>query len=528
MRKVCVRGTLVSAALALSACSTIYLHDPSLKQSATKAHDALAGVAPLKPFDDQLANLKEFAGREDLAVANYWTSVRDKHLMSLLALPDIRRDAQMNLFANKRLADLLGRDQATPVNYDRFPGMSGRLAMAAEHKASLGRLAASARREYLSSWHEAQSGKKSKEPPKPPDLACPKVLAMSEGERAELAAAVEKNGKLLIEELYAACEDARGRTTAADAIFKELLSFKVGIIGQVAEVAAEAEAKTETKLSEHASRLEAVAKDAEKYDGVKDGLELFRVRIHKVLEGASEATKFAGWDEVDGTLNQMLRTVICEAPDKTVKEETKTEAKCGEIVPQSGAGRAGAAWGVLKALAQLQDANAAQRRSANWLLAVKIVVAAEKADAKLVRAAAEAKRVASRQRLDALIVETANLVTAVRWLEPRGAGGAGTGDCIAGLGAANRPANRHCAHAGYVTAWNNGRIPSEVLRYRAVQTDRQYAVMRARVVAEKQYGLATAGSATLKEYAEGGIVPSTLAQAALDIASAGIVSAGDN
>jgi len=520
--------SLCVAACLLEACAA-YLHDARLEGSATKANEALKGVNALQPFDDQLAKLSEFAAREDLTVANYWTSVRDKNVLGLVALPDARRDAQLRSFAAERLEVLLGRGNVTQQNLDQLLHMPGRRELALERQGSYEMRADAFRKTYLERWQLAQQPPKEGKPPKAPDLSCDKALLLTEPQQDDLAA-VDPDPrwkpvlKSTLMSLIAECTGAKEQEQQAEAVTKTLRALRSGELYEVAGDAAEIEADTKTKLSDYSGKLQQAIDEAAQYQSASGGLEEFRRRIQSILDQGSEATKLAGWDEVDKAVSQALRTTICEAPEKAVKEETKAEAKCKEIAPTSGAGRAEAAWGVLKALAQLQDANAPQRRSANWLVAAKAVIAAEKADAKLRVEAAQGKAAASRRRLDALIREGAELAAATRWLDRRGA--AQSLDCTAGTSVPNRGANRNCAYAAYVTAWNSGRLPAEVLRYKLIQLDREYAVKRARAVATKQYALASAGTATLEEAGKGGIMPATLAQIALDVVSVGAFAGG--
>ena len=85
-------------------------------EATAKASTSLPDQASaLKPFDDQLAALTAFAAREDLAVAQYWTTVRDAHFMNLIAL-DVETDRRNTLgrFIDDRLRELAGRPDVDP------------------------------------------------------------------------------------------------------------------------------------------------------------------------------------------------------------------------------------------------------------------------------------------------------------------------------------------------------------------------------------------------------------------------------
>ena len=516
----------------LSACAPVYLHDARLEQSATKANAALTGVNALQPFDDQLTNLDEFAGREDLAVADYWASVRDKNVLGLVALPDARRDPQMKYFAEKRLTELLGSGNVKAQNVALVRSLPGVRSQALEREGAYDRRADAFRRRYLEKWQAKQQPGKDGKQPKPPELSCKAALAWRPEELTALGT-VDVLAPAMLESIKDNCAGAKGAADAAANVATELAKLSGGELAIVASEAADVEDQTKDKLSDRAAALQAVIQKAGQYQSAAGGLEAFRKAIETVLNGAdavtkaapSAATKLSGWDQVDKAITEALRFTICNAPEKAVKAETKTEAKCGDIVPTSGVGRASAAWGILKALAQLQDANAPERRSANWLVAAKAIIAAEKAQAKLELEAAQANASASRRRMDALILESAGMAATVRWLEPATPASSASFDCVAGATGAMRLPNRNCAYAAYVTAWNRGRLPAEVLRYRSIQIDRDYAVKQSRAIAAKQYALATAGTGTLEDYAKGGIKPATLAQIALDVATIGVFAA---
>ena len=155
----------------------------------------------------------------------------------------------------------------------------------------------------------------------------------------------------------------------------------------------------------------------------------------------------------------------------------------------------------------MSDANAAKRRSVQWLLAAKAIVAAEKADSALALEEAKAVAAAHLKRLEYLQREALYLASAKKSAsQPRG-------DCHRGLPGGDRRGNPHCQFASYVDSWNEGRIPAQVLEYRPVQIGRGFAVRRARAVALKQHALASAGAATLKDHGAGGLTAALIAQA---------------
>ncbi len=541
----------MTACLLLSGCQSVYLHDEGLKTSTAKAHEALAGVTPLKPFDDQLANLEAFAQREDLAAAEFWAGVRDKHFNAYLSLGEDGRIDFMGKYIWARLPALT--TDTDPLSLNGLPSLPAILTRAWEGKANAEEQAEHWRRAYLERWSELEGpkqkqeraeakraagrtgdGGEEKEEPKKPDLRCKAVLADTTSEAdGELRA--------LRNEIRANC------LTIADqekiiAAKRKSLEEAGGEIGEAAIQAIDIEAETKVELSERGQEIEAVIKAAAKADkaSAQAGLLALRAKIRELLgkvddaqQAAAEApgagSLLAGWEEADQTIDALLRAEICDAPDGAVDKPTKDAAKCPDIAAPTTTGRAQAAWAMMKALAQLQDAGDEARRSANWLLAAKAIIGAERADAALKLQEAKARSAVARQRLDALVAEAGGLIKAQKWLSASGnpkPDHKDFGDCEYDL-TVSRPANSHCAFAFYADAWNRGRVPAEMLKYRPIQLDREYGVRRSRAVAEKQYALARAGVATLKEYGEGGIMPETIAQMILDLGTMGVIRLED-
>lgn len=528
----------LTACLLLSGCQSVYLHDEGLKTSTAKAHEALAGVTPLKPFDDQLANLEAFAQREDQGVAEYWTAVRDAHFDGVL-LPDTKnRESRMRTNIDKRLAILVGPGP-TDKTLARVRTLIDSRAQALKNKGVAERLVANNLREYLRVKAEED--------------AAARDAARAEGRRtgakpAVTAAAPDLSCEPLSRTPAAEIERINGRSRAQTSLVNLILScrrleqvkqggFSVtqdfpppgGVLRALAEAADAAEAKTEPKLSNRAERLREEIERAKQFTEENSGvaqLAALRDDIRDLLGDADEATQFAGWEEADTIVEDLLRAEICDVHKDKVDEKTRSDAKCGEIEPDSVTGKAQAGWAFLKALAQLQDAGAADRRGVNWLLAAKAVIAAEKDDAALRLAEAKANAVLLRQRFDASLTEAAALIDARAWLDTRRAtnGSPYRTDCWASVNERPRKTNVNCAFAAYVDAWNRGRLPAEVLAFREVQIEREFAVRRARAAAEKQYALASAGAATLRDYGAGGIMPATVAQTVIDLTTLGIIN----
>lgn len=542
----------MTACLLLSGCGSVYLHDEGLKTSTAKAHEALTGVTPLKPFDDQLANLEAFAQREDLAVAEFWAGVRDKHFNAYLSSGGAGRIKFMSKYIADR-RNLLVTNQ-DPQFLTTLATLPRDLTGAAEAKANFEEQADFWRRAYLERLAELEEPKreqgraaraatgaaarrggegeeaKAEEKPKKLDLSCKAVATGA-------PAGTDSKLKYRWDRLAKNCTEIAAREKII-AEKRAALQSAGGEIGDAATEAIQVDEETQVKLSDGGQAIEAAIKAAAKAEKETAQADLLALRadIRKLLlraedvEGSAEkvpgaATLLAGWEKADETVDELLRAEICDAPEGAVDKPTKDAAKCPDIEAPTTAGRSQAVWAMMKALAQLQDAGDERRRSANWLLAAKAIIAAERADAALQLQEAKARSAAASQRLDALIAEAGGLIKAEKWLFASGNPARGYdafGDCEYDMTVA-RPANSHCAFAYYVDAWNRGRLPAEMLRYRPIQIDREYGVRRSRAVAEKQYALARAGVATLKDYGEGGIMPETIAQTILDLGTIGAI-----
>ena len=96
-------------------------------------------------------------------------------------------------------------------------------------------------------------------------------------------------------------------------------------------------------------------------------------------------------------------------------------------------------------------------------------------------------------------------------------------ECHGGAPGGDRRPNPRCAFAAYVDAWNEGRIPAEVLRYHPVQIQRSFAVRRSRAIAQRQHILAASGTASLRDYGAGGVRAPEVAQAISDLVVIGLI-----
>lgn len=494
---------LLAAGMVSSCASGVYLHSPSLEASTSKAAAAWPSEADtLKPFDDQLANLATFADTEDLAAAKFWTTFRDEHFTQIIAVSSrAQQQVIVRRQIDKRLDALLG------VGVRSLP--ADRLGPAADLADELD-LAAARRRGYQRA-EEAEFVVQKRSNPQAKlvrhDLTCNAVIA-EVPQSNEASMVFSRDPKTYnLGALAGLCRRIAVKTVDVDKIDASL-SGTSGLLKGELEKAQKAEDETQEKLSDRAQALAAAITKADKWSKTESNLARlseFREEIESILDDASLATKAVGWADAADLIDELLLAKVCDA--SAVSEADKKAAGCEAVKDDSTTGQVQAVWGLARALATLSDLNATDRRAAGWLLAARAIVAAEKANATLEAEKAKLLAVAHRRRADLLLIEARYLIDA------RQSAVAARGGCSnAGLSGADS----HCMLAAYLDAWNYGRIPAGVLAYTPIQIERAYAVRRARVVAQKERALASAGLTTLKDYGAGGLTAAIIAQALFD------------
>jgi len=515
------RAVVGAAVLLLPSCAApIYLHSPSLEQATAASADAMPDAATaLKPFDDQLANLGAFAGREDLAVARYWTGTRDADVARILAQRDV-------VVQRRMLASSIGRRlQSLAGSADPRAGRSW-LELAALARNVRTAADALARDDvYVESFTRRYRGLEVAEQPR--DLRC-----------ATLIAEVPQNGRgagetpldRTLRDLAGRCAD-RAASEAASAELVRFLKSGGGALAAEMSLAEAGELVTADALTagdpdlalgiERAKSLSAEVKSAEVFAEERASvvrLEAFRSTLAGLWKSplASAATKLAGLEALDKSIDAWLLEGLCGSPGAAA--DTKKEAGCDK--PREG--RTAAAgkgfWSLTVALAALSDANAGDARSIQWLAAAKAIVAAERAKLELQVAQAKAEAAARRRRVGFMLNELSYLAQASQFMA------AGSPPCNGGAPVGVSGSSYQCALAAYVDAWNEGRVPGGVLYYRPFQLEREFLVRRARATAEKQFALARAGTATLKAYGAGGVRPEEVGQLLFDLSVVGILS----
>ena len=511
----------VAASLLVSSCAgPVYLHSPSLEQATAASASAMPDAATaLKPFDDQLANLSAFAAREDLGVARYWSAVRDGEVARILAQrdPGVQRRL-LGASVDRRLQSLGGSPGA--------PGGRSWLEVAALSRTA--RQAADARARidvYLESFTRQYRELEVTEHPR--DLRCATVLAeVPESERENPRGARTDLDRAL-RNLAGRCAD-RAASEGQSADLERLLKSTGGALAAEIGYAEIAEGVTADTLTagdpdlargiERAKTLSEEVKSAETFASERASavrLEAFRATLADLWKTGSIATKLAGLDALDKSIDAWLQAGLCGSP--SVAADVKKDAGCDKPAESRTAAAGKGFWSLAVALTALSDANASEARSVQWLAAAKAIIAAERAKVALQVEQAKAEAAARRQRIGLMLGELSYLAQAKHMLvasAPACRGGAPVG--VSG-------SNFQCGFAAYVDAWNEGRVPGEVMYYRPFQLERTYIVRRARATAEKQHALAQAGTATLKAYGAGGLRPEEIGQLLFDLSVVGIL-----
>jgi hypothetical protein len=485
-----------ATALLLASCAgPLYIHSPSMEKAAASAAAALPNETDaLKAFDEQLANLDRFAADEDLAASRYWTGARDAHFVRLIAMDrSIDRSRRLTQQVDRRLVELTGSAQiGDPIDP----------AAAMAQKSALESFANSQRRAYA----RAEGAVPDR------DLTCKTAIAAVSQAEADRLVASGNSLDAPVGQIARFCRAIAHQ----DAIINQLATAD-GAIGEAIRAAAAATKQEETDLSDRADALKQQIDRAETFAEKEASvvqLRAFADDVKKLLVDATAGAKAVGWEKAGEGIDKILKAQVCSSD--AVDEAAKTEAKCGDVTPTSTTGRIVATWGLAKALAQLADASDQRRRSVNWLLAAKAIIAAETADATLGFEEAKAVAAAHRKRLEFLQREAIYLGQAKRSATgPRG-------DCHRGLVGGDTGPNPHCQFASYVDSWNEGRIPAQILDYRPIQVSRTYAVKRQRAIARKQHVVAAAATATLKDYGARGLSAAIIGQALFDAALLGV------
>lgn len=494
-----LRFALIATCFILSGCG-LYLHDARLTGPAAKADDSLSKANTLAPFDQQLGILQSFAQEEDRAVATYWTSARNADLARLLATGNPQALSDAVRLRLERLVGANATDQSFTASLSVLVGDRTR-------ERDLEQLYEGYAQDYRLQYDRLKPAGDTA------NTACPVLRdAVPEAEADRLTTLPDPlqqaRGRMAKN-----CWEAGRARAAVEAVDATIARSDGELKRALTELRqTEAEIGSPGQLSQHAVQLQAEVTRAEAYaknGGAEADLAEFRNRVGELLGNVGIAARLAGWTKISDDVDKLLRAEVCAAEEGEVDADTLTAADCGNVSPTSTTGRAAATWAFAEAVAALVQANSPRSRSAQWLLAAKAIIAAEKAAARLQLAEARLRGAAQLRRLEAMLREVSALHDSRAVL----AGGS-VPTCT---GAAYS-----CGFATYAEAWNQGRLPAEVLLYRPIQLTREYAVRRARAVAEKQRALALAGTGSLRAYAAGGLQPEAVAQALIDLGILGV------
>lgn len=481
---------LALAAGPLPASAVPYIRDNARAKAAAETDAALQGALALKVYDDQLARLKAFAGREDQAEAALGVAQRDAVVAEILSAPlvkpkgkggDKTRAEKLHEEACLRLSHLTGQSICDkPADLDRLAAFEPDYASGRRIERQFAGLVVSARRTY--ERHVEKTDRLPKYDCK--GLASAPITGPEHDALTTLRSHCRRHTDQTryLEELIQTSRwgGLLDGASSALALYDKEASTLAPPAGLEAEIHAAVDAAKATRAAELVTHAKA---------------------IEKLLDGASTAARVAGWQAAEDQFNDALRFIVCGRGAKA--------DSCAETDSSDDRSRAIATWEVLQALATLDDARNPKVRSARWLAAARAIAGAQKRDAQLQLAAVKARGALAQARHFMLLREASLLAQAVQHLEP-------------GKGEERKPCPREassCALPLYVASWNLGHIQAEVLAAREIQIFRETTVRRQKAAAEAQRELILSASASLKAAAEAGLEPSLIAQSLYGVSS---------
>jgi hypothetical protein len=464
----------------------VYLHSAGLA-SQVDAMDAAAQASnTLKPYDDQLANLTDFARQEDLAVATLGAARRDGEVQGLLATPvapgaiDGRAQALRN-DACGRLKTLLQVDVCTDdARLQELADTSQRLSDSLVSVQAQTVLVSSDLHTFARRYPQAKT-------PNCVGVAAQEAAAPAGTGEATWLDTINTDCQTLSADN---AEVKRWRDRIAPA-----KSDDPDTIAQAAAADATAAAKASgggnlTALQAAIGKVQAAAKAGGDLGALAD----FETSITSALSNVDPVLQVAGLKAAQSDLAEATAAVSCAGA-----------SVCQAQLNGAITGKASAAVGMLHALAQMSDTVAGRSPAAHWLAAAQAIVAAHKADAQLQADADKANAAAAALRYRVRVQEASLLAATALLAEGQGVNASGVASC-------QPPSAFACALPFYVDSWNQGRVPAQILSWRAVQQFRALTVQRQRLVAQEQRSILLAATATLKAYGDGGVDPSAFAQ----------------
>jgi len=482
-------------ALALSGCASVYLNDADLAKKTDSADAAVQAADTLRPYATELASIDAFSAQQDQAVAARDVAQRDDFFASHLVEDAATLLSSLDKDACKRLKGLLGPQgcgsaRAAETLQNLRTRMVGYQRLAIEDQASVAATRAAYER-LRAPGDSAPDDCDSALRKPPPAGMTPAVSNAFQDVKSDCTA-------------LAVPQDGLARTLAAAAL------DPASALGQAESEASAAIARTTAAGVNDAALRQAISDAAAlSASGNLADLKALQDKLGDVFKYATPAARIAGLTSVQTRLDQIQTGLIC-APGSAV-------AKCTAVAAASTSGRTAAVWAGLEALAHYFDANDPRYRSATWLAAANAILAAEKADARLQAQAAKETAALASARADRLWRATKYLEQ-VHQIVRDPSGPAVRTICP------DTPA-AFCALAADLDAWNYGLIPDGILQARESLVFARASVRRQLAAQTEQQALARAASASLKNYADGGIPPAVIAQLLVDLGLTAAVAA---
>jgi hypothetical protein len=506
-------------AFPLAGCDTLYLHNQSMSDKATKVTTAFNAVDISRMFNEQQAILDGFIKEEDAAVAAFVVARRDQQLARYIRStssvpPSESLIAGLAHEIKAQLDQTWGPQPRDTAVYDRLENLYDADSIArmfqADRDAIAKDLADRFRRRFPDDKREVGCDVLRKIATRPAGGdpredsyrrvwdACRRVVQ-------PLDANVPSDGLI-------------GRTLS-DLLRQEEAAAKARQDAEAARQSIKklANANKAAKIPEDCAKLT----DAPLAGSAEAELIELYCRSQKYLEQGSAAAKVAGWTEISEQLNTYLSAELREAAGEGATAEAAAEKTQKTRQAES-------ILALLRATAAATDAFATEpriRRVNATLMA--IADAQQQRDEAQLRYDREQDLIAiSRARLSALLRKAAHLATAERTIigirDAAGQPPRATG--FTALRSANpgEPTLRMAAAlAAYSRAWTNGDVPYDVLRFKEVQVERAHNVKLAAATGANFIAFLKPALNEIEAYYKGGIMPETIARA---LGYAGVIS----
>lgn len=530
---------LLSAAL-LGGCATLDITHPDEATKWAAGGSAFEGAAYLTVYDNELKQLAAQAQAEDASLAQRLVACRNADVATVVdhLSPEFSLDCRPvagstggATYLEALVARTLADDVGAAYDIDRLSGLKFGMDHADNDLSIAQFLLDNARQAYAkahpapkppASAKTTPAGAPSAAAPKPFDTSC-EALAKIDAATADAAGAggiKTRCGLLATVQLNTGLSllvYLRGKTPPPGPLDCAKGLGDAGPRLLSAYCAGWAPTKTSTAGASDAAGALAAKLQAEvdaattANTAAQDQLATFGKDLESGISSLpTGVAKVDALNHLSEIVDAISRADICNEP-KQFDAATVTAAKCDPATATPLQTQASDTWAFMNALAMLADANNANARSAQWLAAAQAIIAAQKANAKL-EADQEAAEVAAAQaEFRALVVEVTQDAQVLQYLHrpPE-------------LPCAGAPTN--CALPLWVDAVNRGSIPAALASGHPDQIQREYAVRRERVVADRRGQLLVAAASAEDAGVKAGIDPTKLVTLLFDIAAVAAVA----